>query len=211
MSSWHVIQVMSGQEAVTRILIEKWIGQRKKADQERTSEASEVSLKADGLEAERQAAAQSVKPLVEACIIPLKEREKKFHGSWHLVTERVYPGYLFLKTEEAEQLFFQLKQIPKLTKLLGDAELTFDSLTDEEAAFVENLGGAEHVVQLSPVAVDKDGNVTVLGGDLRKYEDRIKKIDLHKRIAVVRTTIGETEKEIYLGIVLEGEKGTGRK
>ena len=211
MSSWHVIQVMSGQEAVTRILIEKWIGQRKKADQERTSEASEVSLKADGLEAERQAAAQSVKPLVEACIIPLKEREKKFHGSWHLVTERVYPGYLFLKTEEAEQLFFQLKQIPKLTKLLGDAELTFDSLTDEEAAFVENLGGAGHVVQLSPVAVDKDGNVTVLGGELRKYEDRIKKIDLHKRIAVVRTTIGETEKEIYLGIVLEGETWTNRE
>ena len=211
MSSWHVIQVMSGQEAVTRILIEKWIGQRKKVDQERTSEASEVSLKADGPEAERQAAAQSVKPLVEACVIPLKEREKKFHGSWHLVTERVYPGYLFLKTEEAEQLFFQLKQIPKLTKLLGDAELTFDSLTDEEAAFVENLGGAGHVVQLSPVAVDKDGNVTVLGGELRKYEDRIKKIDLHKRIAVVRTTIGEIEKEIYLGIVLEGETGTNRE
>lgn len=211
MSSWHVIQVMSGQEAVTRILIEKWIGQRKKVDRERIAEASEISLKADGLEAERRAAAQSVKPLVEACIIPLKEREKKFHGSWHLVTERVYPGYLFLKTEEAEQLFFQLKQIPKLTKLLGDAELTFDSLTDEEAAFVENLGGAEHVVQLSPVAVDKDGNVTVLGGELKKYEDRIKKIDLHKRIAVVRTTIGETEKEIYLGIVLEGETGTNRE
>ena len=211
MSSWHVIQVMSGQEAVTRILIEKWIGQRKKADRERIAEASEISLKADGLEAERRAAAQSVKPLVEACIIPLKEREKKFHGSWHLVTERVYPGYLFLKTEDAEQLFFQLKQIPKLTKLLGDAELTFDSLTDEEAAFVENLGGAEHVVQLSPVAVDKDGNVTVLGGELRKYEDRIKKIDLHKRIAVVRTTIGEIEKEIYLGIVLEGETGTNRE
>lgn len=211
MSSWHVIQVMSGQEAVTRILIEKWIGQRKKADRKRIAEASEISLKADGLEAERRAAAQSVKPLVEACIIPLKEREKKFHGSWHLVTERVYPGYLFLKTEDAEQLFFQLKQIPKLTKLLGDAELTFDSLTDEEAAFVENLGGAEHVVQLSPVTVDKDGNVTVLGGELRKYEDRIKKIDLHKRIAVVRTTIGETEKEIYLGIVLEGETGTNRE
>ena len=211
MSSWHVIQVMSGQEAVTRILIEKWIGQRKKADRERTSEASEVSLKADGLEAERQAAAQSVKPLVEACIIPLKEREKKFHGSWHLVTERVYPGYLFLKTEDMEQLFFQLKHIPKLTKLLGDAELTFDSLTDEEAAFVENLGGAEHVVQLSPVAVDKDGNVTVLGGELKKYEDRIKKIDLHKRIAVVRTTIGETEKEIYLGIVLEGKTRINRE
>ena len=211
MSSWHVIQVMSGQEAVTRILIEKWIGQRKKADRERTLEISEISLKADGLEAERQAAAQSVKPLVEACIIPLKEREKKFHGSWHLVTERVYPGYLFLKTEDAEQLFFQLKQIPKLTKLLGDAELTFDSLTDEEAAFVENLGGAEHVVQLSPAAVDKDGNVTILGGELKKYEERIKKIDLHKRIAVVRTTIGETEKEIYLGIVLEGETGTNRE
>ena len=211
MSSWHVIQVMSGQEAVTRILIEKWIGQRKKVDQESISEASEISRKADGPEAERRAAAQSVKPLVEACIIPLKEREKKFHGSWHLVTERVYPGYLFLKTEEAEQLFFQLKQIPKLTKLLGDAELTFDSLTDEEAAFVENLGGAGHVVQLSPVAVDKDGNVTVLGGELRKYEDRIKKIDLHKRIAVVRTTIGEIEKEIYLGIVLEGETGTNRE
>lgn len=211
MSSWHVIQVMSGQEAVTRILIEKWIGQRKKVDRERIAEASEISLKANGLEAEQRAAAQSVKPLVEACIIPLKEREKKFHGSWHLVTERVYPGYLFLKTEDAEQLFFQLKQIPKLTKLLGDAELTFDSLTDEEAAFVENLGGAEHVVQLSPVAVDKDGNVTVLGGELKKYEDRIKKIDLHKRIAVVRTTIGETEKEIYLGIVLEGETGTNRE
>lgn len=211
MSSWHVIQVMSGQEAVTRILIEKWIGQRKKADRERALETSEISLKADGLEAERQAAAQSEKPLVEACIIPLKEREKKFHGSWHLVTERVYPGYLFLKTEDAEQLFFQLKQIPKLTKLLGDAELTFDSLTDEEAAFVENLGGAEHVVQLSPVAVDKDGNVTVLGGELKKYEERIKKIDLHKRIAVVRTTIGETEKEIYLGIVLEGETGRNRE
>ena len=66
MSSWHVIQVMSGQEAVTRILIEKWIGQRKKADRERIAEASEISLKADGLEAERRAAAQSVKPLVEA-------------------------------------------------------------------------------------------------------------------------------------------------
>ena len=124
MSSWHVIQVMSGQEAVTRILIEKWIGKSGATDPERASERCPEAETQTEIPEATQPGIQSGKPLIEACLFPLKEREKKFHGSWHLVTERVYPGYLFLKTEDAEQLFFQLKRIPKLTKLLGDAKLT---------------------------------------------------------------------------------------
>ena len=50
------------------------------------------------------------------------EWPKRSGGQWLLLRKAMFPGYIFVETEEAEEVFFQLKQIPKLTKILGNTE-----------------------------------------------------------------------------------------
>ena len=56
---------------------------------------------------------------IEECFIPKRERLKKFQGSWNKVEEILFHGYVFVVSKESEEMYKELKQVPKLTKLLG--------------------------------------------------------------------------------------------
>ena len=65
--------------------------------------------------------------------------------------------------------------------LLGAGDAIF-SLTSEEAAFVSEFGGADHVVGMSQGVIE-DGRTVVRSGPLRGREGLVRKIDRHKRVA----------------------------
>ena len=85
---WYVIQVISGQENQTILLIEKMV--------------SEGTIK--------------------QCFVPIRRLKKKFCGAWHDVTEKLFPGYVFLITEQPQLLYEELKGVHALTKILGRNE-----------------------------------------------------------------------------------------
>ena len=57
---------------------------------------------------------------LKECFIPYYERMKRFQGEWHKEQYILFPGYIFLVTEQVDVLFWELKKVPGLTRILGD-------------------------------------------------------------------------------------------
>lgn len=152
------------------------------------------------------------------------EWPKRSGGQWLLLRKAMFPGYIFVETKEAEEVFFQLKQIPKLTKILGNEKFEFVPLTEKEILFLKKISGNTEqeiqmlrgdgreesenrekdcfVVRPSEIAVNQDGTIDVIRGPLKAFEKEILRINLHKRYAVVQVKM-LGEKTVLFGIVME--------
>lgn len=154
-------------------------------------------------------------PVAIDAFAPLREMRKHFGGKWNLVTEKMYPGYVFIETAEPETLYFNLKNIPKLSKVLGQAELHFHTLTADEESFIRRIGQGrnDHTFKLSQVAFNekaespKPGDrVRVVSGDLKGFEGEIIGYNLRRRVAKIKTEMfgGSV---IFVGIEFVNEDG----
>ena len=86
--------------------------------------------------------------VLERCFIPYYEEQKRIRGEWTTQTKVLFPGYVFMITENVEALYEELKTIIGLTKLIGTGE-EIVPLQEEEIAFLESFGGAKQVVEMS--------------------------------------------------------------
>ena len=130
------------------------------------------------------------KRALESCFVPERKLKKKFRGAWHEVTEKLFPGYVFMISKRPRLLYEELKQIPALTRMLGRCGEYFTPLSEEDVCMMEKLqngkdGGGNLEVEISKVAVEDGNQVRILSGPLVDLERQIKKVNLHKRIAEV--------------------------
>ncbi|MCI8724975.1 MAG: antiterminator LoaP [Hungatella sp.] len=137
---------------------------------------------------------------IEECFIPKRERLKKFQGSWNKVEEILFHGYVFVVSKESEEMYKELKQVPKLTKLLGRETDYFFALSDDDKELVERFGNREHKTSLSRVMVREGNQIQVIDGPLKGYVGNIVKINLHKREVIVRVEFMERRMELKMGI-----------
>ena len=168
---WYVMQVVSGQEERTVILVESMISEG----------------------------------ILESCFIPTRRLRKKFQGAWHEVTEKLFPGYVFLITEQPRLLYEELKRIPRLTRMLGQCEEYFVPLPEADVRVMEKFqdGTGEISVleaEISRVAVEEGKQIKILSGPLKNLEGQINKVNLHKRTAAVEVEFMGNKTVIYLGI-----------
>ena len=125
---------------------------------------------------------------------------KKFHGSWNKVEEILFHGYVFVVSEKPEKLYQKLKQVPRLTKLLGREKDYFFPLNIQERNVIREIGNKEHITSISKVMIDKNKKVYILDGPLKNYMGNTIKVDLHRREIVIQLEfIGRTVK-LHMGI-----------
>lgn len=151
---------------------------------------------------------QYVKRLVERTVcpscykevfIPRYEAMKRYRGEWIQRTFPLIPGYLFVITSDVNQLATELRQVPALTKLLGNEDM-FTPLSNEEAAFVDKFtSNAHRVVNMSEGIIEGD-RIVVLKGPLMNQEALIKRIDRHKRLAYLEVEILGRRKTVKAGL-----------
>ena len=185
---WYVMQVVSGQENRTVLLLERMVSDRS----------------------------------LQHCFVPVRRLRKKFHGAWNEVTEKLFPGYIFLATEKPQLLYEELKHVPALTKILGKCEEYFTPLSGKDVETLREMQGerAEEekeirdgknrhreglTVGISKVSVDSVNQVKILCGPLKNMEGKIKKMNLHKRIAEVEMEFMGSMRLVYMGIEIVKE------
>lgn len=56
--------------------------------------------------------------VLKECFIPYYERMKRYQGEWHKELHILFPGYVFLITEQIESLFWELKEYQNSRKSL---------------------------------------------------------------------------------------------
>lgn len=147
------------------------------------------------------------------CFHPIRHIRKKFQGQWKDLHEKLLPGYVFISSDFVHELYMELQQVPVLTKLLGKNEELFVSLHDEETQWLEKLISLEESedecveVGLSQVLAEDD-QIIVLSGPLKNMEGRIKKINLHRRIAEVEVEFMNRKTVLFLGIEMVAKEGS---
>lgn len=142
--------------------------------------------------------------ILEKSFIPKYEQERKYQGEWHREWKILFPGYVFLISSAQEALFFELKRVIGLTKLLGTGD-TIVPLTDEEVSFLLRLGGEEQTVEMSEGIIEND-RVVVLSGPLKGNEGLIRKIDRHKRKAWLEVEMFGRMVEMQVGLEVVGKR-----
>ena len=142
------------------------------------------------------------------CFHPTRMIRKKFRGKWIEVRERLLPGYVFVTTEGAQELYTQLKKVPLLTRMLGIETDCFVRLSRQEERWLDRLMGAseKNEVGLSQIAFDEGNEVVIVSGPLKDMEGMVKKINLHRRIAEVEVPFMNGSTVIHLGIEMVEKK-----
>ena len=135
---------------------------------------------------------------------PYRKELRKYKGEFKEVTVRCFPGYLFVETDDAEKLFFDLYWVPGFTKLLGREGLTYNFVPrdEDEARMVDILYNAneDRTTRISDIEVLEGDNIRVLDGPLFGLDGIVKKVDLHKRVVIVEFTLCKNKVTAKLGI-----------
>lgn len=134
----------------------------------------------------------------EEVFVPTYVREKKFHGVMKRVSALLFPGYVFFESDDPEGLYLRLKRVPLLTKILKAGD-DYVPLYEEEEALLRRLGGPVHVVDTSKGIIEGD-TVKIFFGPLAGMEAQIKKINRHKRLAIVEVTLLGRVTEMKVGL-----------
>ena len=136
--------------------------------------------------------------IMERCFIPYYEEKKKQNGTWNTLQKVLFPGYIFMITEDVEKLFFHLKTIDGMTKLIGTGN-DIIPLTEEEIAFLQRLGGDEQIVSMSEGIIEGT-QVIITSGPLMGMEGLIQKIDRHKRKAWLELELFGRMQQVEVGL-----------
>lgn len=119
--------------------------------------------------------------VLEWCFIPYYEEKKRIRGEWTLQEKILFPGYVFLVTEEINMLYENLRNVIGLTRLIGTGQ-EIVPLREDEVAFLQRIGGEGQMVEMSEGIIE-NSQVKILSGPLMGMEGCIRKIDRHKRKA----------------------------
>lgn len=134
------------------------------------------------------------------CFIPYIVRKKKYQGAWHDVEEILFKGYVFLISDDVDTLFQELKKVPEITKILGKKNSFIYPLEEREVVFLKDFTKDNHKVEMSYGFIVND-RVNITDGPLMGKEGLIRKIDRHKRKAVIE--ISFLQQTVYAEVGLE--------
>ncbi len=143
------------------------------------------------------------KKLLIECFIPLYEKMKRYQGKWHKEKEILFPGYMFIKTDDIDSLFLALKSVPKLTKVLGVGQ-EFVPIHENEERFLEKILNENYTVEVSKGYIAGE-QVYITDGPMKNFRGKIKKINRHKRIAIIELDMFGRKTEASLGLEVIGK------
>lgn len=136
--------------------------------------------------------------ILQKCFIPRYEEKKHIQGKWQTHQKILFPGYVFVVTDNPQELQVYLKSIIGLTKLLGDDE-GIVPLTESEIEFLKTFGGEEQVVKMSEGIIE-NSKVIIQSGPLSGWEAYIRKIDRHKRKAYLELEMFGKLRSVGVGL-----------
>ena len=134
----------------------------------------------------------------EEVFIPMYERKRKIKGEWKLQRAVLFPGYIFFSTENIEDVFYRLKEIKDFSKILTTGT-EFTPIGRNEETFIRQFGGSYHIVEMS-VGFIEGNEVTVTSGPMKNWSGKVKKIDRHKKLAVLEMDFFGRITDITVGL-----------
>lgn len=136
--------------------------------------------------------------VLERCFLPYYEERRHVQGEWRTFRRILFPGYVFVVTDELEKLYPCLRNVQGLTKMLG-ADKEVIPLSAQEISFLRRMGGEEQLVEMSEGIIE-GGMVRITAGPLIGMEGLIKRIDRHKRKAWLEMGMFGRKQTVQVGL-----------
>jgi len=145
----------------------------------------------------------------EAFVI-YNERIWRHQGRSIIHSEPLFKGCVFVTCDKTEPFFRRLEQVPAMSRLMAVGDFTVFPLLVEDAEFLEQISGEDHVVRFSYVLKeDIDESVYRISGPLEKCLTDTDSIEFRKRFVKLRRKLWGKEAVIALGIVLNEDVEQG--
>lgn len=127
------------------------------------------------------------------CFYIKMESARKSEAGWEIYLGPMFPGYLFVDTDTPKDMYFNLKKVPKLTKLLKEEGEAFLPVSEEEQKFLEDIQSEGHIVRRSLVRLDGEKQIISADGAVGRYLKNVVRQRVRKRYVLIeRELLGET-------------------
>ncbi len=123
------------------------------------------------------------KELYEHCFVPMSERQHRKEGKFITIKEPLFPGYIFIISDEIEKVAAAIWRISRFKRILRTGD-SFSPMDEGEVRVYRGLTDENFNISLSKGFIEGDA-ITVTEGPLKGFEGFIKKIDRHKRMAFI--------------------------
>lgn len=131
-------------------------------------------------------------------LYPILPTEETISGRRHIQERILFPGYVFLITQNPEKLVNGLRKVIGLTKLIGTGD-EIVPLVQEEIDLLMKIGKDKQLVEMSSGIIEND-RVQILAGPLMGMEGNIRRIDRHKRMAYMEIEMFGRTVEMKVGL-----------
>ena len=115
--------------------------------------------------------------------MPQAEYLYKKDGVFEKRIRPLFPGYIFVSTDNVRDFYDSLKKIDGFKRILKSGE-DFTPISSEEAGFIAGITDDDYNISLSAGFII-DSKIKITSGTLIGNEGIIKKIDRHKRIGLI--------------------------
>jgi len=131
-------------------------------------------------------------------VVPKRKLKVRKGGIWKVESRVLFPGYVLVNGVITADIYYQLKSIPGILRLLmtGNAVASIDR---SEMTVLSRLISNNEEIGFSNVFVE-NGRVQVVDGPLFSLEGIIISVDHRKQRAKVRITFLGEERTVDLGI-----------
>lgn len=136
--------------------------------------------------------------ILQECFYPCFEQVHKKGGQRHIITAPLFPGYLFLVTDQIRELSQELWKIPAITKLLKVGHEIIP-IQKEEEIFLKTHGGENHIFTLSKGYMMGD-YVQIEEGAFAGYYGKLVYVDRHNRYGVMQVQMFSKTVEMQFGL-----------
>lgn len=137
------------------------------------------------------------------CFVPLFEDVKRSGGKCRIGFRKLFPGYLFVESDNPQKIFETIMGIKDFTKLLGtveaDGSKRFIPIGTEDEAFLRTLF-IDGMMPVSYVHMARNGRIDRIVGPLANYKNHIKKLEMRHRMAVVEARMFGKMRKVKFGL-----------
>lgn len=137
--------------------------------------------------------------MLERCFVPKAEVMRKYEGTPRLVTLILLQGYVFMLSRNGSELARQLKALSFPVRLVGEQETTYIPLSTHEQQWFSAVLDSTSTMRFSRGYIEQ-GQTYVTEGPLRGFEQRIRKIDRHKKLAYIDIDMIEQRTTVRAGL-----------
>ena len=133
-------------------------------------------------------------------LAPAQVLHERRHGKWWPVRRIVFPGYVFIRVGMSPRVYYYIKQLPHVIRLLGTDGP--EAVPDEQMEIVQTFANGGRDFGMSEG--DKiDGKTVITSGPLAQLEGKIVKVNARARRATVEVPILDATYQVDAGIIVK--------